>query len=206
MPGKALVPCRKPVRREPQRKTVKLERTSAVPPPAVVKIARVVDEATGHAFDRFAATSDLGDPVIADVPCEKSERPTEVLAALRRHNAALTTKTSAAAIQAAIDQPPQCYVRHAAQPGWYKNGQDAFVRPTHVVGAIPGIAEVLPPRPEPGKKRQIVFGNAGTIEGFQRDIARRALVHAGHADARGALRWPAPARARNAVVGHQPVW
>ncbi len=76
------------------------------------------------------------------------------------------------------------------------------MRPTHVVGAIPGIAEVLPPRPEPGKKRQIVFGNAGTIEGFQRDIARsRALVHAGHADARGALRRPAPARARDAVVG-----
>ena len=174
MPGKALVPCRKPVRREPQRKTVKLERTSTVPPPAVVKIARVVDEATGFAFDRFAATSDLGDPVLADVPCEKSEKVSEVLAALRKHNAALTTKASADAIQTAIDLPPECYLRHAAQPGWYKSGQDAFVRPTHVVGAVSAVTEVLPPRPEPGKKRQIVFGNAGTIEGFQRDIARRA--------------------------------
>ncbi|MEE7459808.1 hypothetical protein MPAR168_23380 [Methylorubrum populi] len=40
--------------------------------------------------------------------------------------------------------------------------------------SLSAVAEVLPPRPEPGKKRQIVFGNAGTIEGFQRGIARRA--------------------------------
>lgn len=174
MPGKALIPYRKPAGRDRQHKTVKLERIQSAPRPVVAKVARVVDEATNLAFDRFEAMSDLGERILADVPCEKSERPTEVLAALRKHNAALTTKASADAIQAAIDQPPQCYVRHAAQPGWYKRGQDAFVRPTHVVGAIPGIAEVLPPRPEPGKKRQIVFGNAGTIEGFQRDIARRA--------------------------------
>ncbi|MCG5249063.1 DUF927 domain-containing protein [Methylorubrum extorquens] len=174
MPGEALVPCRKPARREPQHKTVKLERTRTVPPPVVVKIARVVDEATGLAFDRFAATSDLGDPVLADVPCEKSEKVSEVLAALRKHNAALTTKASADAIQTAIDLPPKCYLRHASQPGWYKGGQDAFVRPTHVVGAVSAVAEMLPPRPEPGKKRQIVFANAGTVEGFQREVVRRA--------------------------------
>ena len=85
MPGKALVPFQKSARCEPLRKTVKLERTRTVPPPAVVKIARVVDDATGTAFDRFEAQSDLGDRVLADVPCEKSERPTEVLAALRKH-------------------------------------------------------------------------------------------------------------------------
>ena len=174
MPGKALVPYQKSARCAPQRKTVELERPPATPRPLVAKVARVIDEGTNLAFDRFEAQSDLGERVLADVPCEKSERPTEVLAALRKHNAALTTKASANAIQAAIDQPPPCYVRHAAQAGWYGGKQNAFVRPTHVVGAIPGIAEVLPPRPEPGKKRQIVFGNAGTVEGWQKGVARRA--------------------------------
>ncbi|MGE7157650.1 DUF927 domain-containing protein [Methylorubrum rhodesianum] len=173
MPGKALVPCRKSARCEPLRKTVKLERTRTVSPPAVVKIARVVDEATGTAFDRFEAKSDLGQPVQADVPCEDSEAPQKVLRELRKHNAALTTKASLKAIQEAIDAAPGHHVRHAAQTGWYPGGPDVFVRPTHVVGLLPGVEELLPPRPKKREKRQIVFGNAGTIEGW-RDLAEHA--------------------------------
>lgn len=175
MPGTALVPYKKPARHAPPRKTIRLERVRTAPRPAVVKIARVVDEATGLAFDRFAARSDLDEPVFADVPADKSDNVKDVRNELRKRNAALTAKASDDAIQSAIDLPPQTYVRHAAQCGWYPaGGQDAFVRPTYTVGAVPGAVEVLPPRPEPGKKRQIVFGNAGTLEAWQRDVARRA--------------------------------
>ncbi len=176
MPGRVLVPYRKPPRtkKTAQVETLRPDWRKAPRRPAVIKTERVVDEATDLAFDRFEATSDLGEPVLADVPCEKSEKPSEVLAALRRHNAAVTTKASADVIQAAIDAPPLRHTRHAAQPGWYRRAQEVFVRPTHVVGAMPSIVEVLPPRPQPGKKRQIMFGNAGTVEDWQRDVARRA--------------------------------
>ena len=111
MPGTALIPYKKPARHAPPRKTVRLERVRTAPLPAVVKIARVVDEATGLAYDRFAARSDLGDLVQADVPSEDSEDAKKVLAALRKRNAALTAKASMNAIQAAIDAEP---LRHAS--------------------------------------------------------------------------------------------
>lgn len=174
MPSKALVPAGRLTRGAPRRNTVKPNRPRTISRPAVVKIARVVDEATGFAFDRFAAESNFGDRVVADVPCEKSEKNSEVLAALRKHNAALTMKASEDAIKAAINQPPKCHLRHAAQFGWYRGEQHAFVRQTRVVGAVAGVTEVLPPWPEPGKKRQIVFGDAGTVEAWQRDVARPA--------------------------------
>ncbi|TXM97521.1 DUF927 domain-containing protein [Methylobacterium sp. WL64] len=176
MPGKALVPYKKPQRakKRPRLETLRPDWRTVPRRPAVIKTERVVDEATNLAFDRFEATSDLGELVLADVPCEKSEKPSEVLAALRKYNAAVTTKASADVIQAAIDAPPLRHTRHAAQSGWYRSAQEVFVRPTHVVGAMPSIVEVLPPRPQPGKKRQIVFGNAGTVENWQRDVARRA--------------------------------
>ena len=173
MPGKALIPYRKPARRAPQRKTVKLERTRTVPPPAVVKIARVVDEATGFAYDRFAAKSDLGQPVQVDVQSDKSEKPGEVLAELRKRNAALTAKASMDAVKAAIDAEPLHHLRHAAQPGWYPSQPDAFVRPTHTVGAILGVEKVLPPR-SADVKRQIVFSNGGTVEDWRKGVAQYA--------------------------------
>lgn len=160
--------------RNQKEKTIRLDWRKAGPQPSVVKTARVFDEATGTAFDRFEAKSDLGEPVTADVPCEESERPARVLAELRKHNAALTSKASLNAIEAAIELSPQRHVRHAAQPGWRPGEQKVFVRPIHVIGAIPGIEEVLPPRPQPGKKRQIVFTNAGTVEGWQEGVVRRA--------------------------------
>ncbi len=172
MTGKALIPYKKPVQRVSKHKTV--SRLQNATPPPVVKVARVFDEATNFAFDRFAAQSDLGERVIADVPCEKSESVRDVRNELRKRNAALTAKASDDAIQAAIELPPQEHLRHAAQSGWYRGRQDAFVRSTHVVGAATSVEKLLPPRPEPGKKRQIVFGNAGTIEAWQRDVARRA--------------------------------
>ncbi len=58
-----------------QHKTVKLERIPVGPRPIVAKVARVVDEATNLALT-LEAMSDLGERVLADVPCEKSERPT----------------------------------------------------------------------------------------------------------------------------------
>ena len=172
MPGKSLVKY-KPQRRL-QCRTVKLEVRTAAPPPSVVKVARVFDEATGTAFDRFAAKSDLGEDVMADVAREESERPAKVLSELRKHNAALTTKASLDDVQAAIDAPPQRHVRHAAQPGWYRGEQKAFVRPTHVVGSVPGVEELLPPRARQGDKRQIVFGNSGTVEGWREGVAHHA--------------------------------
>jgi hypothetical protein len=172
MPGRSLVPYK--LQRKLKLKTVKLDARKSAPPPAVVKTARVVDEATGTAFDRFAAKSDLGQPVEVDVPSEKSENPKDVLGELRKHNAAVTTKASADAIQAAIDAPPLRYVRHVAQPGWYQGKQDVYVRPTHVVGANPGLEELQPPRVRLGEKRQIVFGNGGTIEGWRNEVARHA--------------------------------
>lgn len=174
MPGKSLVLYKKPPRPLSQDKTLQLEPRRGAPRPAVVKIARVVDEATNLAFDRFEATSDLGEPVLADVPCEESEKPGKILAELRKHNAALTTKSSLSAVEAAAAAAPVRHVRHAAQPGWYRGKQKVFVRPTHVVGAVPGIVKVLPPRPQPGKKRQIMFTNAGTVKDWQEGVARRA--------------------------------
>jgi hypothetical protein len=172
MPGKNLV-LYKPLRKL-KPKTIKLEGSPPAPSPLVVKVARVVDEATGTAYDRFAAKSDLGQPVQVDVPSEKSEKPSEVLGELRKHNAAVTTKASTDAIQAAIDAPPRHYVRHVAQVGWYQGKQEVYVRPTHVVGAEPGVETLLPPRVQPGKKRQIVFGNGGTVEGWRNEVARHA--------------------------------
>lgn len=178
MPGKALVICKKPscakkrLRLRPE--TLRPNWRTVPRTPEVVKTERVTDDATDLAFDRFAALSDLGEPVVADVAGDKSEKPTEVLAALRRLGAAVTTKASADAIQRAIDAPPLRHARHAAQPGWYRGGQTVFVRPTHVVGAQAGTVTVLPPRPQSNKKRQIVFGNAGTLEAWQEEVAGRA--------------------------------
>lgn len=176
MPGKALVLFKKPrpEKKPPRPQTMRPDWRTGPRPTEVVKTERVVDDATNLAFDRFAALSDLGEPVIADVPGDKSEKPAEVLAALRKLGAAVTTKASADAIQAAIDAPPQRHARHAAQPGWYRGGQTVYVRPTHVVGAQTGLVSVLPPRPQPNKKRQIVFADAGTLEAWQQEVARRA--------------------------------
>lgn len=172
MPGRSLVPYKSP--QKIKRKTVKLELRPSMPRPAVVKMARVVDEATETAYDRFAAKSDLGQLVQVDVQSDKSENPKDVLGELRKHNAAVTTKASADAIQAAIDAPPLHYVRHVAQPGWHRGKQELYVRPTHVVGADPGVEELLPPRVRAGQKRQIVFGNGGTVEGWRDEVARHA--------------------------------
>ncbi|MET7244400.1 DUF927 domain-containing protein [Methylobacterium sp. EM32] len=172
MPSKALV-VYKPGR-VPKRKTINPNWRRVPRQPSVIKTARVVDEATNTAYDRFEAQSDLGEPVTADVPSEESEKSAKVMAELRKHNAGLTNKASLDAVDAAIETRPPRYLRHAAQPGWYRGEQNLFVRPTHVVGAIPGIVEVLPPRPQPGKKRQIVFTSAGTVEGWQKGVARRA--------------------------------
>ena len=171
MASKALAPYKPPPKLKLGR--IKLEARKSAPPPAVIKAARVFDELTGTAFDRFEAMSDLGQPVLADVPCEDSESPPKVMRELRKHNAALTTKASLNSIQEAIDASPLRHVRHAAQPGWYRGRLDVFVRPTHVVGSLPGVEELLPPRPQKGEKRQIVFGNAGTIEGW-RELAEHA--------------------------------
>ncbi|GLS44218.1 hypothetical protein GCM10007884_22060 [Methylobacterium brachythecii] len=171
MPGKSIVLYKSPR----QKLRFKNKTTSrAAQPPAVIKTARVVDEATQTAFDRFEAKSDLGQPVQVDVPSEKSENMKEVLGELRKHNAAVTTKGSADVIQAAIDAAPLRHIRHAAQPGWHQGQQDIFVRPTHVVGAKLGVEELQPPRVRPGEKRQIVFSNGGTIEGWRHEVARHA--------------------------------
>lgn len=171
MASKALVPYKAPPRLKLKR--IKIEARTNTPPPAVIKTARVFDEATGTAFDRFEALSDLGQQVQADVPCEDSESPQKVFRELRKHNAALTTKASLNAVQEAIDAAPLSHVRHAAQTGWYHGKQDVYVRSTHVIGSLPGVEVLLPPRPQKGTKQQIVFGNAGTIEGW-RELADHA--------------------------------
>ncbi|MGA4551468.1 DUF927 domain-containing protein [Methylorubrum aminovorans] len=173
MSGKALVPYKKPTHRVPRQNTARPEQVRADPQPTVVKIARVVDEATGLAYDRFAAKSDLGQTVQVDVQSDKSEKPGEVLAELRKRNAALTAKASMDAVKAAIDAEPLHHVRHAAQPGWYPGRPDAFVRPTLTVGAILGVEKVLPPR-SADVKRQIVFSNGGTVEDWRNSVAHYA--------------------------------